>query len=75
MIRPPKGEDAPDDAATPRAKSPIANGHGKMSPQAAVGYGRWPDEQADGGRQSKHRDGADNGKRKTIRTHRTGGKS
>lgn len=74
MIRHPKGDGAPDDAATPRAKSPIANGHGKMSPQAAVGFGRWPDEKADGGRQSKHRS-ADNGKRKTIRTHRTGDKA
>lgn len=71
MIRAPKGDDASDDVATPRAKSPIASGRGKMSPQAAVGFGRWPDEKADGGRQSKHR-GVDNGKRKTIRTLHAG---
>lgn len=50
-------------------RSPIANGHGKMSPQAAVGYGNWPDED---GRQSKHRTRPHNGKRKTLRTHRDG---
>lgn len=53
-------------------QSPIANGQGKMSPQAAVGYGNWPDED---GRQSKHRKATHNGKRKTLRTHRDGSAS
>ena len=61
------------DATDPRKeRAPVANGRGKMSPQAAVGFGNWPDED---GRQSKHFKGTDNGKRKTIRTHRDGSSS
>jgi hypothetical protein len=59
----------PEDMVKGSEQSPIAAGHGKMSPQAAVGYGNWPDEV---GRQSKHRAPVDNGKRKTLRTHRNG---
>lgn len=45
--------------------------HGKMSPQEAVGFGNWPDED---GRQTKHRRASRRGpgKRTTIRTHRDG---
>ena len=41
----------------------------KMSPQAAVGYGNWPDED---GRQSKYRKYSKRGtyKKKTLQTHR-----
>jgi hypothetical protein len=44
---------------------------GKMSPQAAVGPGNWPDED---GRQTKHRRGSRRGRGKdsTARTHRDG---
>lgn len=46
-------------------------GRGKMSPQAAVGYGNWPDED---GRQTKHRRASRRGaaKRRTLRSHRDG---
>lgn len=53
---------------------PNSTGHGKMSPQAAVGYGNWPDED---GRQSKHfRLNAHSPRKpKTMRTHRDGSKA
>ena len=54
------------------AKSPISEttGVGKMSPQAAVGYRNWPDED---GRQTKHRRKPyRESKAKTLRTHRIG---
>lgn len=51
-------------------KVPTSNGRGKMSPQAAVGYGNWPDED---GRQTKHRRLAKrHSKTKTLRSHRMG---
>ena len=54
------------------AKSPISEtiGVGKMSPQAAVGYRNWPDED---GRQTKHRRKPyRESKAKTLRSHRLG---
>lgn len=47
-----------------------APGRAKMSPQAAVGYSNWPDED---GRQTKHHSWRSyRSKKKTLRTHRTG---
>ncbi len=57
----------------PDSQSLSTRTRGKMSPQEAVGYGCWPDEE---GRQTKHRRAAKRGraKRKTLRTYRDGSK-
>jgi hypothetical protein len=55
--------------AESKHKGPISNGKGKMSPQEAVGYGNWPDED---GRQTKHHRRHERGKHNTLRKHRKG---
>lgn len=52
-------------------RSPITEttAHGKMSPQEAVGYGNWPDEES---RQTKHFVTKRTSKHATLRRHRNG---